>query len=233
MPSSRAVTGMDRTSVEVLATVAHEFRNALTPLKGYLSVLARDGAEANGDRAEGYRVMLRQADRLERLVADLLAASTISSGRVPVALEPVDLMPLVREQVEESRRASGRTMHLRSPTGPVEVVADPLRVLQVVVNLLGNAHRFSPPSEPITVSVAATADRAIVSVRDEGPGVPVEEQDRLFEPFGVADGAGGTGLGLFVSRSLVRAMGGQLWMVSRPGRGSTFSFSLHRPNEPQ
>jgi signal transduction histidine kinase len=226
----------------VLATVAHEFRNALTPLKGYLTILAKDGhrpGEVPGEEGEGFRVMLRQADRLERLVSDLLAASTISSGRVPIVPEPMDLRALVLEQMETVRATAGRTIALRSPARPVRVVADPLRVSQVLANLVSNAVRYSPPGSAVTITLAVSEDRVILSVRDEGPGIPVEEQDRLFVPFARTTGGegsarvDGTGLGLYVSRALVQGMGGRMWVVSRPHRGSTFSFSLPRENPAQ
>jgi signal transduction histidine kinase len=230
----------DRTgrTVEVLATVAHEFRNALTPLKGYLSILAKDGQRPGpAEDGEGVRVMLRQADRLERLASDLLAASTISSGRVPIVPESIDLASLVREQAETVGRTAGRTIVVRGASGPVHVVADPLRVSQVLANLLSNAIRYSPADQAVRVTIASSEARAIVSVRDEGPGIPVEDQERLFVPFArtASPGGGGgiarvdgTGLGLYVSRALVQAMSGRMWVVSRPDRGSTFSFSLPR-----
>jgi signal transduction histidine kinase len=120
----------------------------------------------------------------------------------------------------------------------VFVSADPFRVGQVVSNLVSNALKYSDAAAPVEVTVAqAGSDQAIVSVRDEGEGIPVSEQERVFERFHRVEGhmtrrTGGTGLGLYIAKRLVEAMHGRLWVVSSPGNGSTFSFSLPAAQAP-
>jgi signal transduction histidine kinase len=108
--------------------------------------------------------------------------------------------------------------------------ADPFRVQQVVANLVSNALKYSPADSPVEIGVAMIGDEAVISVTDHGPGIQAPEADRVFDRFYRAGAArrevGGTGLGLYIARQLVEAMGGRLWLVSRPGAGSSFSFSL-------
>ncbi|HEX9376322.1 MAG TPA: ATP-binding protein [Actinomycetota bacterium] len=223
----------DRLKGDFVATVSHELRTPLTPLKGFLAtLLAGTGDEDRTSRQEYYRIMQNQVSRLERLITDLLEVSRIEGGSVPVDSRSVEVAALVREQIAEfAQHQPDRTVHLRAPAGPVFVHADPFRVSQVVSNLLSNALKYSQPDTPVELTVAQAGELAIVSVRDEGDGIPVSEQDRVFERFHRVEGhmtrrTGGTGLGLYIARRLVEAMRGRLWVVSSPGNGSTFSFSL-------
>jgi PAS domain S-box-containing protein len=223
----------DELKADFLATVSHELRTPLTPLKGYLSALAGGSIDDSPEaRAEYYRIMSRQVDRLEHLITDLLDAATIESHRASVRLEVVELTSLVSSQVEELAHADpDRPIELHTPGMPVVALADPFRVEQVVGNLLSNARKYSPPDTRIEVTVSTTPDQALVVVRDEGPGIPSSEQERVFQRFqrlehGLVREAGGTGLGLFIARQLVEAMGGRIWLLSRPGSGSSFCVSL-------
>ncbi len=218
---------------DFVATVSHELRSPLTPLKGFLSTLmSGTGEDSPEARAEFYRIMDKQVNRLERLITDLLEVSRIEAAQVPVDSTSVDLTALVAEHLDEVRRDQPhRSMQLRAPGHPVFVHADPFRVAQVVANLLSNALKYSLPETPVEVTVASAGEQAIVSVRDEGEGIPLSEQDRVFDRFhrvesGLTRRTGGTGLGLYIAKRLVEAMGGRLWVVSSPGSGSTFSFSL-------
>jgi PAS domain S-box-containing protein len=220
---------------DFVAMVSHELRTPLTPLKGFLATLLDGTAEDSPDaRREYYRIMLRQTDRLERLIMDLLNVSQIESGTLVMDLQPVDVTSLVADQVAEFREQfAGRIITVHNGTGPILVKGDPFRVQQVVSNLLSNALKYSPPDEPVEVSVLSIGDEGTVAVRDHGPGVLLPDPDRVFDRFyrgdnGSDPNAGGTGLGLYIARQLIEAMNGRLWLVSRPGEGSTFSFSLPR-----
>jgi two-component system phosphate regulon sensor histidine kinase PhoR len=224
----------ERLKADFVATVSHELRTPLTPLKGFLATLiAGTGEDDPATRREFYGIMANQTERLERLITDLLEVSRIESGRVPVDTRRVDLTALVREHVEDfTRQQPDRSIQLRVPASPVFVSADPFRVGQVVDNLLSNALKYSDTAAKVEVTVAlAGSEQAIVSVRDEGEGIPQAEQERVFERFHRVEGhltrrTGGTGLGLYIAKHLVEAMQGRLWVVSSPGNGSTFSFSL-------
>jgi PAS domain S-box-containing protein len=222
-----------------VATVSHELRSPLTPLKGFIgTLLAGTGEDSPEARREYYMIMARQVTRLERLISDLLEVSRIEAGHLPLEMEDIDLNALVSGDVDVfARNNPGRRVQVRAPGGPVSVHADPTRVEQVVTNLLSNALKYSLPDTPIEVTVAAAGDQAIVSVRDEGEGIPPNERDRVFDRFhrvegGMARWKEGTGLGLYIAKRLVEAMGGKIWLVSSPGHGSTFSFSIPLLAEP-
>ena len=254
MTSSRVVVVHDVTAEvqteqmkkDFVAMVSHELRTPLTPLKGFIATLldgtADDSPEA---RREYYRIMMRQTDRLERLIMDLLNVSQIESGTLVMDIQPLDVTQLVSDQVAEFRdQFSARTITLHNGMGPILIKGDPFRVQQVVSNLLSNALKYSPADQPVEVSVLAIGEEGTVSVRDHGPGVLLPDPERVFDRFyraenGVDPNAGGTGLGLYIARQLIEAMEGRLWLVSRPTEGSTFSFSLPRadivtvmPSEP-
>ena len=219
---------------DFVAMVSHELRTPLTPLKGFLATLLEGTAEESPEaRREYYRIMLRQADRLERLIMDLLDVSQMESGTLVVEVRPVEVTSLVAEQVAEFREQNPRRrIDLATASGQVLAQADAFRVQQVVANLVSNALKYSPPDSPVEISVAAVGKEATVSVTDHGPGILLPDPDRVFDRFYRAESSGrevgGTGLGLYIARQLVEAMDGRLWLVSRAGGGSTFSFSLPR-----
>jgi PAS domain S-box-containing protein len=223
----------ERMKGDFVATVSHELRTPLTPLKGFLQSLEQGLVEDSADaRHEYYSIMLRQAERLERLIDDLLDVSRIDSGRLAIEPLALNLCDLVSEQVREAeRQPMTRALDLVQPEGAVWVLADPLRVGQVLSNLLSNAMKYSPANTPIEVRVDPSGPQAVVSVHNEGEGIAVAERDRVFERFyraetGLTSKAGGVGLGLYIARRLTEAMGGQLSLVTEAGKGCTFSFSL-------
>ena len=223
----------ERLKADFIATVSHELRTPLTPLKGLLATLLAGVGEDSVDvRTEYYRIMKRHAARLERLIMDLLQVSAIDAGGLSVETSFVDLSALVCERVEEVRAEHpDRRIGLQEAVGGLVVEADPFRVGQVLANLLSNATKHSSSGTPIEVTLMATGSEAVVSVRDEGEGIQPTDQGRVFERFyrGVETQArqtAGAGLGLYIAKRLVAAMGGRIWLVSTPGTGSTFSFSL-------
>jgi PAS domain S-box-containing protein len=218
---------------DFVATVSHELRTPLTPLKGFLTTLLRGtGDDSPEERQEYYRIMLNQANRLERLITDLLEVSRIESGKPMVDGRTFELASVVAEQVGDfTRQHPDREIRLRVPEAPVLVQADPFRVGQVVANLVSNALKYSPAEAPVELAITWGGDHAVVSVRDHGDGIPSGEQHRVFERFhrlenGLTRRTGGTGLGLYIAKRLVEAMDGRIWLYSKPGVGSTFSFSL-------
>jgi PAS domain S-box-containing protein len=220
----------DRLKADFVATVSHELRNPLTPLKGFINTLMLGTGEDSPEaRQEYYRIMDKQVGRLERLIADLLEVSRIEAGHLPLEIRPFDLTALLAGDVKAFSEA--RSLQVRAPATPVHVLADPTRVEQVFTNLLSNALKYSQPDTSVEVTVASAGEQAIVSVRDEGEGIEPEEQELVFDRFHRAEGGlakkrEGTGLGLYIAKRLVEAMGGRIWLVSSPGHGSTFSFSL-------
>src|SRR5919197_2134955 len=222
----------EQLKADFVATVSHELRTPLTPLKGFLITLARgigDGTEE--ERQAYYRIMLNQANRLERLITDLLEASRIESGQTVVDSRSMNLTETIHEVVRMfSEEHPDRTIRVVADANLL-VDADPLRVDQVVTNLVSNALKYSPREAPIEVRAAREDGQVTISVRDHGWGIAPADQDRIFDRCYRVDNAltrrtGGTGLGLYLAKQLVHAMRGRLWVASAPGEGSTFSFTL-------
>jgi PAS domain S-box-containing protein len=239
--SSLVVTARDVTAEleaeqmkrDFVATVSHELRTPLTPLKGLLQSLNKGLVEDSPQaRREYHAIMLRQTERLERLISDLLDVSRLDAGHLPMDAVPVEVDALLeREIADASQLAAVREVRFDRPEDPVWVVADPFRLGQIVTNLLSNAFKYSPEGAPVIVKLTKLGDFALISVQDRGEGIAMDDQDRVFERFyraetGLTQTAGGFGLGLFIARSLAEAMGGGLVLSSRPGEGSTFSVSL-------
>jgi PAS domain S-box-containing protein len=225
----------ERMKADFVATVSHELRTPLTPLKGFLLTLSNaDGDLPVSTRREYYDIMLRQAERLERLITDLLDTSQLDSGRLPLEPTLVDVRKLIPDQVEEALRLpTARPIELSLPDEPAWVRSDPFRLGQVLLNLLSNAFKYSPADAPVGVVVSATSSLVTIDVEDRGEGIPPEEQARIFERFyrvesGLTRTTGGTGLGLYIARRLVEQMGGTMNVRSAPGEGSTFRVSMPR-----
>ena len=218
---------------DFVSMVSHELRSPLTPLRGFLSSLVEGTVDdAPEKRQEYYRIMLRQAQRLERVVNDMLDASLIEAGGLVVDLQPVSLDRVLSRLVKEFREQHpDRPIVLRDPDRSTIVFADPFRVEQVVLNLLSNAHKYTPAALPIRVSTVACEGSVTIAVRDHGEGIAPEHREMIFDRFyrvqdGSAAGQPGTGLGLYIARTLVEAMSGRIWVDSELGAGTTFSFSL-------
>jgi PAS domain S-box-containing protein len=218
---------------DFVATVSHELRSPLTPLKGFIAAL-RDGLldDSPEVRHEYYEIMWRGIGRLERLINDLLDVSRVEAGKLTMEPVPIELDPFVDNVVQEIRREHPeRGVDVVASGAPIVVYADAFRVNQVLANLLSNAFKYSPARAPITVKVEAMPDHAVISVRDEGDGIAPEDQPLVFDRFfrartEAAQRSGGVGLGLFICRRLVEAMGGEISLRSEKDAGSTFSFTL-------
>ncbi len=228
-----ALRASERAKDEFLALVGHELRTPLTSIRGALGLL--DGGVLGAlpeEAANMVAVAVLNADRLTRLVNDVLDVERMAAGRLELQLLAVDAGELVRQSlqvVQASADAAG--VAVRSEVQPVTVTADPDRVVQVLVNLLGNAVKFSARGDTVAVTVGPDAQGARFDVRDHGRGIPAEQQQCIFERFCQVNASdarerGGTGLGLPIARGLVEQHGGRLWVQSLVGEGSTFAFTL-------
>ncbi len=207
----------------VLLSVSHDLRTPLTSIRGYAEGI-EDGTVEPRQAAE---VVGREAERLERLVGDLLALARLRQGVLEVRREPVDLAAVAREAEERLRpRSRGAGVEVRVQGGATLVTADHGRTLQVVSNLLENAIRVSPKGEAVTLAVAPGA----IAVSDRGPGIPEEDIPRAFERFHLrarsGRGSDGAGLGLAIVRELTEAMGGDATVENFPGGGARFTIRL-------
>jgi len=215
----------DRVRHEFFANVSHELR---TPLGGILTgataVLGRDDLQPTL-RAELDEVAAA-AQRLARLVSDMLDMARIEGGAIDLRLDRVDVADAVEAAAGRLCRSSPqREIEVQVSPATPEVLADWDRLGQVIDNLLANADHFAPADTALTVAAVADGDTVVIRVIDRGPGVPLEQRERIFERF--VRGSGGTGLGLPIVRGLVAAQGGRVWLEDPlPGDGGRFAFSL-------
>jgi signal transduction histidine kinase len=221
--------------VDFVANVSHELRTPLTAIKGLVETL-RDGAVDDTDVRDRFLETVEdETDRLIRLVNDLLILSRADSEALNLQREAVDLGALAADTVERLvpwALEQDITLHVDAGPGVPLARVDPDRIEQVLVNLIGNAIKFSPPGGLVTVGVAeAPGPMVRVEIRDEGIGIPAEVLPHIGERFYRADQArsraeGGSGLGLAIARALVEAHGGSLAVESQEGQGTVVSVSV-------
>lgn len=212
---------------EYLSVLAHELRNPLNAINAAARVLAKDIAGSNGEGTA--RGIASEAHHAMELLDGLTDVASLESGRMRMALRPIDLSAVLSETA--GAMVDGHKIVQRGTEHPITVLGDDRRLGQVVRNLISNAAKYSPDDAEIQVSLGMSADRknAIVQVRDAGPGIPPSERGRLFEKFARLSTAGatrGSGLGLYISRGIVRDHGGEMWADWPAGGGSVFSFSV-------
>ena len=227
---------VDRLKTEFVSTVSHELRTPLTAVYGSLRLLA--AGVAGQLPAQGRQLLemsTRSCERLIRLINDVLDVERIASGRLAMRAEPLELRSLVARAIHDTEpyaRQLDVRVRLEDAGAPdLRVVGDDDRIVQVVVNLLSNAAKYSPRGDEVVVTLGARGSHARVSVVDHGPGIPPEFRGRLFERFAQADASdrrekGGTGLGLNICRSIVTAHGGSIGVDSEPGVRTEFWFEL-------
>jgi len=231
---SEELAETDRRKTEFLAMLAHELRNPLQPIRAAVELLRQ--TKASPDQVKWSReVVDRQVNQLVRLVDDLLDASRISSGKLELRKEVVDVVPVATSAIESIRTlAEHRQQHIDAslPSEPVYIDGDSVRLTQVFLNLLNNAVKYSPNGARIELTVDQRDDFVVVRVRDEGLGIAAEDLPHVFEMFyqgttSADDTQGGLGLGLALVRQLVGLHGGRVEAHSSgPGKGSEFTVHL-------
>ena len=221
----------DRLKDEFIAIVSHELRTPLTSVYGAAMTLEKQ--QLDDDRQHQLlEIISTEAARLSHLLDDILWVSRLDSGSARPYIAPVEPLPLTEEVVDAARThlPGGLSVEILHDSPLPEVAADPDRLRQVLVNLIENAVKYSREGR-VQVRLGSHYGTVRFSVRDEGPGIPLSQQERIFEKFyrldpNMTKGVGGTGLGLYICRELVDAMNGDIWVESAPGAGSTFSFEL-------
>jgi signal transduction histidine kinase len=229
---ARALQRADATKSQFLAVLSHELRNPLAPLRTGLALLKMRNAEPMV--AETHEMMERQITQLARLIDDLLDVSRIDRGKLELRTQRLALDAVMRSAIDTARPnidAQGHQLQVAFPATPLYVDADPVRLAQVLSNLLNNAAKFTPPKGRIELSAHAEAGRAVLRVADNGIGIPPERLDEVFDMFVQLDAshvaAGGLGLGLTLARSIVERHGGRIEARSAgTGRGSEFTVRL-------
>ncbi len=220
---------------DFISIVSHELRTPLTAIKGFLSMLLKRDFGELGDRQHHFLTRVYQSNqRMIDLVEDLLDATYLESGKVILNQRPVAVEPVIGEVVTElASKGFERQIMLRVTRRhrlPL-VLADETRLHQILVNLVDNAIKYSLPTSEVVIDFKVQGDELVTSVTDSGVGVPAAQVDKLFQKFGrifnpMSVQAGGTGLGLYIVKNLVESHGGRIWVTSREGRGSKFSFTL-------
>jgi PAS domain S-box-containing protein len=227
-----ALRKVNQSMDEFFAIASHEMSNPITAIKGYIQLA--EYRLRSGSLVEGLEI-LRQADyqcnRLSRLVGDLLDVSQARQGKMIMRFSPCDLATIVQRTVEEQQvSAPERSIRLSLPAHKaVPIVADADRIGQVLTNYLSNALRYSPQEAPVVVSLCVESGKARVTVHDEGPGIPFEQQELIWERFHQVDlfnFSSGLGLGLYISKMIIGMHQGSVGLESAPGLGSTFYFTL-------
>jgi signal transduction histidine kinase len=244
-----ALRRADRRKDEFLASLAHELRNPLWPIRTAVEVMKSSANPEDAERARA--IIVRQVDQMTRLIDDLLDVSRITSDKLMLRIDRVELSSVVATAVETSRPAIAERQHrltIQVPAEPVVLYADPARIAQVIANLLTNAAKYTAPGGDIRLSAEVTDDGLTIETADNGMGIDAAMLPRIFDLFVQGDLAfgrmsGGLGIGLTLARRLVEMHGGTLTAASDgPGRGSVFSVRLpmlqkgdsgHAPDAPR
>jgi len=224
---------LERTREEFVANVSHELRTPLSLIKGYVETLL-DGARHQPEvTARFLKIIERNTQRLDLLIQDLLTISALESGRVKLELQAVELRPLVDKIFNDLKPpADNKNVTLLNQLPALNATGDAHRLEQVFANLVDNAIKYGRAHGRVTVGGQSLGNGKVeVFVQDDGPGIPVESLDRIFERFYRVDKArsrdqGGTGLGLSIVKHIVQGHGGEVWAKSELGKGATFFFTL-------
>ena len=226
---------------DFVATVSHELRTPLAAIHGSAKTILRHDLDLGDElRDQLLKVIADESERLALIVNDLLIASHLDSGRLPVQIESCDAKELAESVVSSARThlPDNVTLALQAPARLPRVAADGGQLRQVLGNLVENAIKYTPDGGEIGVRLAKEDGFVRFAVSDPGLGIPPSEHRRVFEKFYRLDpnmtrGIGGTGLGLYISRELVRMMDGRIWVESEPGRGSTFYVEIPQAATPR
>jgi len=223
---------LDRMRSELVSLVSHQLRAPLTNMHGAVEHIEANCQVRNTVCVRMLAILNQQVERLDRLVRDVLNTARIESGKLVIQPEPISVLPVVQQVVEQIRaRAINRPFELPTKPGLPLVLADRDRVAEVLANLLDNADQYSPRGQAVAIEVRADQTEVTLSVRDAGPGLLRADLERVFDKYYRADNsdsqvAYGYGLGLFICRSLVEAQGGRIWAENTPQGGALFSFTL-------
>jgi PAS domain S-box-containing protein len=226
---------VEQVKSDFVSTVSHELRTPLTSIYGFAETLLRqDVMFGEEERLTFLRYIASESQRLTSIVDTLLNVARLDTGDLQVNLAETDVRDIVGEVLDtvSASEVNGHRFVVQLPDEPLAAKADPEKLRQVCSILVENAIRYSPDGGTVTVGATRRQDTVEVSIADEGIGIPQSDQEQIFRKFyrgsdaELRAGAGGTGLGLFIARGLVTAMGGRIWVSSREGEGSRFAFEL-------
>ena len=223
------MTDLNRLKDDFVAVVSHELRTPLTSIQGYIKTLMQLSAELEEEQQRSFlQAADRQSERLRRLIEQLLVVSRLESHVEPLSVSHVSLGHLVRHVVDELEpRAHGHTFDLRFDPQLAPIESDEAKLHQIVSNLVENALKYSPPDTRVTIGAVERDGGLVLSVRDEGAGIPPDAHERIFERFYQVDSSatravGGTGLGLYICRRMTDSIAGRLWLERSTDSGTVF-----------
>jgi len=225
---------LDRLKDDFVLTASHELRSPLTSVQGFAELLMLERESLTPKQAETVEVILDNCRHLVRLLNDLLDLARSDAGRLLIKPQPAEVAPLIEDVVRTMRaqtEADKQSLTEELQPGLPPIYVEPARIRQILVNLLTNAHEYSPEGASIGVWARSLGTEVEIAVSDNGPGIPQDQLERIFERFtrgdaGLTQRVGGTGLGLAISKSLVDLHGGSLVAESTPGQGSIFRVRL-------
>jgi two-component system, OmpR family, sensor histidine kinase BaeS len=225
---------LDRLKDEFVLTASHELRSPLTSVQGFAELLMLDKDSLTPRQRETVEIILDNCRHLVRLLNDLLDLARSDAGRLSIRPQPTEVTPLIEDVGRTMRaqtEAAGQSLTEQVEPGLPPINVEPDRIRQILVNLLTNAHEYTPEGASIGVTARTVGAEVEISVSDDGPGIPPDQLERIFERFtrgdaGLTQRVGGTGLGLAISKSLVELHGGSIRAESTVGEGSTFHVRL-------
>lgn len=232
--ANEQLKSLDRLKDDFMSSVTHELRTPLTSIRALAELMLDDPAMDTAQRQQFLGLVVAETERLTRLVNQVLDLAKIESGVAEWRSTEVDLRALVQQAVQTTQelfRERGAVVALKLPDAVPPLQVDPDRLTQVLINLLSNAAKFVPQGQGrVEVGLHCDVDRITITVQDNGPGVPPEQKELVFDRFRQGGDAAhrpqGTGLGLPISRRIVEHFGGRMWLDSRPGQGACFGFEL-------
>ncbi|MBN1822798.1 MAG: response regulator [Endomicrobiales bacterium] len=232
---------IDQMKTDFVSNVSHELRTPLTSIKGSVElILGGTEGPLTDSQKELLGIMRNNTVRLIKLISELLDIAKIESGRIEMDLKAASIITVIKSTIDETKAIAQKknvNLVLTEPGRSFpDLYIDENRIKQVLVNLIGNALKFTPEKGSVTVSIRETESELQIGVSDTGMGISKENFDMIFEKFRQVDSsstraAGGTGLGLSIAKSIIEAHKGRIWVESEPGRGSTFSFSIPKPEK--
>ena len=227
-----AIKQLNTRKDEFIGVAGHELRTPITTIKGYLQLLEEQSGGGIG--REFTEKALRQVNKLNRLITDLLDVSKIQAGQLEYNKIACFLLPLVRESIETVRQIHPtHQIEVELPAEDIIITADGVKIEQVIINFLTNAVKYSPEADRVAISVRKEDERVVVSVRDRGIGIAPQHLANIFHRYYRVNASqhviGGLGIGLYISREIVERHEGSVWVESVPGEGSVFYFALPLP----
>ncbi len=226
---------LDELKSTFLNVTSHELRTPMASIKGYIQMIMKQTlGDTSDEQNKALNVVLRNTERLDHLIQDILDISRLESGTMKFIPENTDISKMI-EEIAETMKSSAETKQIEIKTevkiGLPELFIDQDRVKQVIINFINNAIKFSEPETSITIKASKENENLLFEVEDQGRGIPEEKLNRVFDTFYQVDSGmdrkfGGAGLGLAISRGIVLSHGGKIWVESKKGKGSTFKFTL-------